>query len=684
MVLEFSDAAKACAAGADLHEKVANAFEKDVRAQLVKELGGAKAAKVATIDFKPQFCSPVGDGDGKLTGRHGIAGFVTVTGAPDLVDDALKVVDRETVPAPLAEAAMCGSGNGGSGCRKHGVAIATAASAAAAGGNARVAAADAAADDAGNTVTYSPLLQGLVTYLASGFNILEYDPAGAFDGQQTTSLDVSNWLEGGGKIYDLDTIAAACAGDSCFSLSSACATSLSTSRTASTAERQNEVFATVSASGEYLGITASASAGFRTSQSTMQSSDALSITAAANCNLLTFNLPLTDTVKYSKAFVNDVASALDVILSAKTLDPDTVKTALASSLANLYNNYGTHIPLSIGYGGFMRLELLMETAALKNTFNDESKLEVAVSHAVADLTASGGATSTEAKELFSSTSSYSYVTVPQIPSVELTAIAGGGYTIDPQKWTAGLSGADKNTLYASVINTKGLAELFQEASVPGSNAALRFGGLTSDQAAQLGLLSKAYLAYLINDSTQWPAALPMPPLLQNPNYFKDGACVQSPLIVRVDTPDTDGAPFKCVTCLRNMQTLPTDPSVSLSNPDTTTSCYTNGVVKSSCTPCLACNGVNVSSMCKYQTISGVYATPATCDDCVQCTNSDTSACSADNNRDNYAGGHGDGDPAVCQNNQCVQCNANQDCNSTHCCDLSTYQCTVFCLSNGKK
>lgn len=189
-----------------------------------------------------------------------------------------------------------------------------------------------------------------------------------------------------------------------------------------------------------MGVTASASADFRSSQSTATSSDALSIKTEAGCGVLTFNLPYTSKVRFTTEFFNDVRAALNAItfarVNATTADPGgDGRRRLVNAFTTIYNNYGTHIPTSLGYGGFMSLELLVQTSALKTTFKDESKATLAVQHAVADLTASGGATSAEATELFSSTTSYSYITVPAVPSIALTPLDSGGYKIDPQEWT---------------------------------------------------------------------------------------------------------------------------------------------------------------------------------------------------------------------------------------------------------
>lgn len=152
------------------------------------------------------------------------------------------------------------------------------------------------------------------------------------------------------------------------------------------------------------------------------------------------------------------------------------------------------------------------------------------------------------------------------------------------------------------------------------------------------------------------------------NYFKNGKCVESGLIVRVAQNTSFGATFDCVTCVREGP-LPKNARVSLSNPAATARCTINAAeeldsVKPLCMPCEACVH---AELCKSDD-SGFYLKPETCDKCVQCDDSARTCTTNNNGRTLKAyGGYGSGDPALCLFGGCVQCLDNKRCDNTHYC-----------------
>lgn len=172
--------------------------------------------------------------------------------------------------------------------------------------------------------------------------------------------------------------------------------------------------------------------------------------------------------------------------------------------------------------------------------------------------------------------------------------------------------------------------------------------------------------------------------------MKDGNCTGSPFLARVNQPSDYGASYDCITCLRPAWWnwyMPTNSQVSLSNPDTTKSCAIRSdqpppflcgqpgfpscpppaglsAVYAECNACMACKGVN---LCRADD-AGVYASPDTCDTCVQCTDS-KGGCGDINGRDGQQdGGHGHkGFLAQCKDNVCIQCNSSKQCDNSHCC-----------------
>lgn len=155
--------------------------------------------------------------------------------------------------------------------------------------------------------------------------------------------------------------------------------------------------------------------------------------------------------------------------------------------------------------------------------------------------------------------------------------------------------------------------------------------------------------------------------------MKDGECIGSPLLVRVNEATDFGASHACVTCVRGTRYwtwfLPSNPHVSLSNPETTARCAVNAAgelasVAAVCKPCEACKKKN---LCRADD-AGFYLKPATCDDCAQCDGYAFSCSDNNNGRDlkEYKG-YGNGDHAQCLSGVCVQCLAGTRCDDLHGC-----------------
>ena len=206
VVVEFEDAEAPCVRGSrTLLNNVARALARDVRAQITRDLGAAKAAGLTDVSFSPQFCSPVGAGDGTLaTGRYGLVGFGSVTGPPQLIDDALSALALDAVSTPGAVRAMCSGdprARGGRNCRKFGIAVA----AVLPPRPATAADPSSSASPASTELVDTSLFNSLGTYLGTGFNVLTYNPSGSYTNSIVTSLDPSNWLTNG-RVYDLNSI----------------------------------------------------------------------------------------------------------------------------------------------------------------------------------------------------------------------------------------------------------------------------------------------------------------------------------------------------------------------------------------------------------------------------------------------------------------------------------------------
>jgi hypothetical protein len=687
VVVEFEDAEAPCVRGSrTLFNNVARALARDVRAQITRDLGAAQASALTDVSFSPQFCSPVGKDDGTLaTGRYGLVGFGTVTGPPQLIDDALSALALDAVSTPGAVRAMC-TGNprarGGSNCRKYGIAVAAALPAPAA---------LASAAPASNEVTTSTLFNALRVYFGTGFNILQYNPAGSYTGRATvTSIDPFNWLTRK-RVYDPDSIAAVCAKDECFSNSAICSSSISSKTSTSSAERQYGLSVSVSAGATYAGVTGSLNTNFQSSQSELAKSSSISVSTSGECGLRKFVLPSSG-IKLSTEFLTDVGAALDAIIaSEKQGNDDAKRERLTLALDTIYRNYGTHIPLALSFGAWFRAEVLLNTTSLLTTYKTQAAINTAMQYAVADVAFSVGKNSNETNTLFNSTTASGFVTVPASATVPAKPGPNGvGYKIDPIEWTRNLlTKVAANSLYPNPLTSKPLHELFADASLPKSSAAKLFGALTQEQMGWMRALSKAFHAYVTNEPSLWPGdQLPvMPQLLNPPNYLgKDGKCVDSDLIVRVNQKTNYGASFKCLTCVRDTPSLPSDFEWSKHNPEYTAKCTIGqdgslASIKGECKPCDACTLSN-NDLCLSRGggYTGLFSKPATCDGCQEC-----------NVRDDCGDSNGYGRPdwkqavrgkARCFNGRCVQCTEfDGQCESSRssavnygCCKLSIKEC----------
>jgi hypothetical protein len=451
------------------------------------------------------------------------------------------------------------------------------------------------------------------------------------------------------------------------------------STTASTAERQRDLASSASITGAYAGVTGSLSAGFSSSQEQMATSTSLSISTSSNCALRKFTLP--QTAKLSQQFLADVGAVLNVIAAAKGQASQDAKDSIASALNLIYDTYGTHVPQALSLGGFFRMELLLDSNALNSTYKTQADLNAGVQHAVASFSSKVGTNSTESSKLFGSTTQFSVVVVP--PSATLPVEKEfSGYKIEVNEWASDmLKNVSVDILYPSVINSQPLHVLFDVASVATSSAAQLFGTLTEEQMKQMRLLSKAYLAYVINDVSAWPTDLPMPQLLNSPNYLgKDGKCVASPLIVRVNQPTNYGASFKCITCTRS-ETFPRDPEWSKHNPEYTAKCTIGqdgsvASIKSECKPCDACVRSS-NELCLARAggaYAGLFTKPETCDGCQECVVEQDCG-----NVNGYGTGkfkYGNTDlKAQCFDGKCVQCLNSKRCDNLSCCNAAKRTCS---------
>ena len=408
MVLEYADAPRdLCATEGfrDLYGKVTADYEKDARAHLVKDLGRTKAAKITTVKFVPQICSPITNA-GKPTGRHGIGGYVTVTGPPDLVDDVLQALDRDDMPYPASTKTVCGAG-----CRR------TAAKLPVSYGGA---AASAVAGDevAGAPASTSELIDFLLLYIGNSFDARKFDAYGNSVEGVDASINPSSWFKSA-KIYAVDTFVASCAATgTCFAQTvGACNAPLSTQYIVSSAQRQQVVAANALVGGNYVGITGSGSSSFTSAQNTLEESDAVLTMSSAECSVHFFIAPYGNLgIGYSPSFVADLGAILDAIGKASVMaDPTQAANLLGRALRTLHDKYGTHIPFMMNYIGLMRLQFFVGTEALVANFNDEGTLAAAISHAAADL--QGSARSPETTILLQSSNPYAFVRVPGAMSV---------------------------------------------------------------------------------------------------------------------------------------------------------------------------------------------------------------------------------------------------------------------------
>jgi hypothetical protein len=526
-------------------------------------------------------------------------------------------------------------------------------------------------------VTTSTLFNALRVYLGTGLNILTYNPTASFTSSLVSSLDVSKWLTNG-RVYDLNSIYEGCKAVGCFVPTSACSSQVMASSTASTAERQNNVATSASVSGTYLGVTGSLSSGFSSSQSELSESTSLSVSTSGDCALRRFALP--STARLSQAFLTDVGAVLDALASAKGQTSNAAKDTVAYALNLIYNSYGTHVPQALSLGGFFRMELLLDSSALATTYKTKSELNVGVQHALASFSTSVGTNSSESSKIFSSTSRFSVVMVP--PSATLPVETdGGGYKINGAKWAADLiNNVTADALYPSVGTSQPLDELFRLATATTSITAKLFGTLTQTQMQQMSLLSKAYLAYVINNPSIWPTELPMPQLLNSPNYLgMDGKCVRSPLVVRVNQKTDYGASFKCITCMRDVQNLLTDRLWSKHNPEYTAKCTIGqdgslASIKGECKPCDACTRSN-NELCLARGggYTGMFTRPETCDSCQECVGEKDCG-----NVNGYGTGkfkYGNTDlNAQCYQGKCVQCLSSKRCANFSYCDTAKRTC----------
>jgi len=385
MVLEYADAPRdLCATEGfrDRYGKVAADYVKDARAHLVKDLGRTKAAQITTVKFVPQLCSPIFNA-GKPTSRHGIGGYVTVTGPPDLVDDALQALDRDDMPYPASTKTVCGAG-----CRR------TAAKLPVSYGGA---AASALAGDAGGS---DPLIVTLQAYIGNGFDVRKFNPYGNFQESVPVTFNPSTWTKD--KVFDIASMIAFCAANegTCFQLgplgSFGCPDSPSTKFYISSAQRQNDIAAAAKVDAKYVGVAGSGSNSFISAQSTIEGANVLPTAISAECAVHTFWMPVgVVDIKFSSIFVQDIGSVLDAISRAKGMD-DKAEAAnlLGRALRLVLDKYGTHVPTAFSYTAVMRLEMLLRLEDRQKYYlwGSSWALELELMNAVAELQKKGAST----------------------------------------------------------------------------------------------------------------------------------------------------------------------------------------------------------------------------------------------------------------------------------------------------
>jgi hypothetical protein len=674
--------------------RVGAALEKDLRAALARAQGGDAAvnARLRRLAISPQFCTPLGD---KPDDGYGMLAYVNIEAVPDFEEKVHLALTQPTTPWTNGAQALCG----GASCIKGAI---LGSASAPEGGQAPVVAAAATAD--GTTIvatadsTPASLINDLQVHLGTGFDVLNYNPPSGFSATEINSLSYSAWFRG--KIFDTKSIAAACAEGTgvCFDQANYCMENQAVKIATSSKERQSAIAASIGISGAYSGFAGAASAAFTKSQNELENSQSVAVTISADCLVRTFKLP--EEKAFNPYFIDAVRSVLQTMVALRAAPTSqAAKEDVGFALEVLYSKYGTHYAETVRFGGMTRLEMLLKVDSLISSYGSASAMNLALSTALYDLSANagGGSNSSSTNSLFKAASAYSYLTIPGMPRVPLIpAGTNSMYKVDTGAWVTKLldAGTSPRVLYPTVDSVRPLSILFKAAAVPNS---LTYKAFQIEDAlmVEMRTLAIAFDAYMTNDVDAWvTTGLPMPQLQTFSNWSRNGRCARSPYLVTVKQKNAKGeTSIKCLTCLRGVATLPTDFEVSKANPNTTELCTINAEgdfasIGAKCKPCGACKG---NLLCASDD-SGFYKKAATCDDCMQCDETNVKQkCYFNNNGRNPGGafgGFGAGGKANefftrCIDNRCQQCGNSKDCGALALCFKSsrsasaTYCCNAL-------